>query len=29
MNEVIKEIVTIPYFWLFLYGVTEIISKKS
>lgn len=29
MSELIKEIVTIPYFWLFLYGVTKIVSKKS
>lgn len=29
MSELIKEIVTIPHFWLFLYGVTKIILKKS
>ena len=27
MNDVIKEIITTPYFWLFMYGVTKIIYK--
>lgn len=27
MSEVIKEIITTPNFWLFMYGVTNIISK--
>lgn len=29
MYEVIKHIVTIPEFWLFMYGLTKLIDKLS